>query len=433
MASVFGENIMSNTMEQTPTYSALRWAVLAACCMAGACFQLSAMSYAPLLGEIAKDLSVELSQAIQLMTYFMFFSSISFFVGGYFVDRFGAPISTIVSVILAFIPTLSTVWFGDSYYAVVVIRIMQGFTVGFCMAAIIPLVMQWFPAKQRAFALGITGAFIPLGAMLGVVVTPAAFAELGDWKLAMAVVSIIPFIALIYCIFIFIYTRGKAPQIMDNRQSEASSTSIFKLAMVSPFTWVGVLVVFVGNWLMQTVFSLTPSYFAEPEPIGLGMGPLVGGSMTTILQTASIIAPVIGGYIAGRCFNGRPGGIIVTALVLVITYGALQFSEVYEQQVLLTAFLIIPGLGIGMLMPMMQAKIAESYDPSIVGRMNGIWMGIGSFGGTAGLFVSAQALEATGTYVTAINILAGIAFVGVLMCIVLNRMGNGSTSTAEEY
>jgi len=145
---------MKTNSSQRP--SALRWAVLAACCMAGACFQLSAMCYAPLLGEIAKSLHVDLPTSLQLMTYFMFFSSISFFVGGSFVDRFGPEAAITVSVLLAFLPTLSTLWFGDSYYSVVAIRILQGFTVGFCMAGIIPMVMQWFAPEQRAFALGIT-------------------------------------------------------------------------------------------------------------------------------------------------------------------------------------------------------------------------------------------------------------------------------------
>ncbi len=411
---------MNTHSSQRP--SALRWAVLAACCMTGACFQLSAMCYAPLLGEIAKSLQVDLPTSLQLMTYFMFFSSISFFVGGAFVDRFGPSAAIIVSVLLAFLPTLSTLWFGNSYYSVVAIRILQGFTVGFCMAGIIPMVMQWFAPEQRAFALGITGAFIPLGAMLGVVVTPAAFSQFGDWKAAMAVVSAIPFVVLCYCLFIFHYSKGKEPQFADKGPMQMTNENLLKTAMTSPITWIGVAVVFAANWLMQTVFSLTPSYFAEPAPVGLGMGPLVGGSMTTILQTASIIAPVIGGYVAGRFFQGRPGSIIVTALFLVIAYGGLQFSAVYDHQAVLTLFLVIPGLGIGMLMPMLQAKLAETYHPSIVGRMNGIWMGIGSFGGTAGLFISAKALDMSGTYTSALNIISCIALLGSILCLSLNRM-----------
>lgn len=172
---------------------------------------------------------------------------------------------------------------------------------------------------------------------------------------------------------------------------------------------------------MQTVFSLTPSYFSEPAPVGLGLGPMAGGSLTTILQVASVIAPVAGGYVAGKYFNGRPGGIIVTAMALVIVYGALQFQAVYNQNALLVISLILPGLGIGMLMPMLQTRIAESYDRRVVGRMNGLWLGIGSFGGTVGLFVSARVLAATGNYIAVINVIALVAVIGLILAAILNR------------
>ena len=137
------------------------------------------------------------------------------------------------------------------------------------MAGIIPMVMQWFAPEQRAFALGITGAFIPLGAMLGVVVTPAAFSQFGDWKAAMAVVSAIPFAVLCYCLVIFHYSKGKEPKFADKGPMQMANENLLKTAMTSPITWIGVAVVFAANWLMQTVFSLTPSYFAEPAPVGL--------------------------------------------------------------------------------------------------------------------------------------------------------------------
>ncbi|PLW77112.1 MFS transporter [Cohaesibacter celericrescens] len=413
---------MNDTQKTAPEYSALRWAILAAICLAITSFQLVSMSYAPLLGEIAKDLSVDLPTAVQLMTYFMFFSSISFFVGGPFVDKFGPAASIVVSVLLAFLPTLATVWLGHSYNTVVVIRILQGFAVGFCMGGMVPMIMQWFPAKQRAFALGITGAFNPLGAMLAVTVTPAAFTAFGDWRAAMGVVAIIPFAVLVYCLAIFAYSRGKAPQMMGGAPDGSADGDVFKKAMASPLTWLGITAAFGSMWLLQTAFSITPSYFAEPSPAGIGLGPVVGGQLTTFLQIASIIAPILGGFAAGRFFNGRPGGIIFLGFILAFTYGALQFSGVYDNQALLTLFLILPGLGIGMLVPMLQAKIAESYDPSVVGRMNGLWIGIGSFGGTAGLFISAKSLATTGTYVTSINILAIVAIICAVLVLVMNRI-----------
>lgn len=414
---------MTNTAQTQPSYPSMRWAILAGCCLAGACFQLAAMSYAPLLGVIAKDLSVELPQAVQLMTFFMLFSTISFFISGPFVDRFGPALSTLISVVLTFIPTLATLWVGHSYVAVAVIRVLQGCSVGFCMAGMVPLVMRWFPVQQRSFALGITGAFIPLGAMLSVVIAPAVFSYVGDWKIAMAAISIMPCLVLVYCLVVFWIARDKAPVPVDvpDVQHDTSGDSLFKSALLSRFTWCGIAISFATMWIMQTVFSLTPSYFSEPTPVGLGLGPMAGGSLTTILQIASIIAPIVGGFIAGKYFDGRPGGLIITGMLLAITYGALQFSGIYNQHILFVLFLILPGIGIGMLTPMLQAKIAESYHPSVVGRMNGLWLGIGSFGGTVGLFVSANSLAATGSYVAGINIIVLVALVGFILAEFLNH------------
>ncbi|TCT86745.1 sugar phosphate permease [Gibbsiella quercinecans] len=415
-----------HTSQQSP-YPSIRWAILAGCCLAGVSFQLAAMSYAPLFGVIAKDLGIAFPEAVQLMTYFMLFSNLSFFISGPFIDRFTPAISIIVSIILSFVPTLATLWVGNSYASVAIIRILQGCAVGFCMAATVPLIMQWFPGKQRAFALGITGAFIPLGAMLSVVIAPVIYTLLGNWKLSMAAISLFALVSLIYCLIIFSIARNKAPLLMDEAPGtdeiadNAPGEGLFKAALLSRYTWIGIAATFAANWALQSVFSLTPSYFSEPEPIGLGLGPIAGGSLTAVLQVASVIAPVVGGYIAGKYFNGRPGGIIMVAMVLTTVYGAIQFQQVYRQEAILMLCLILPGFGIGMLMPMLQAKIAESYDHRIVGRMNGLWLGIGSFGGTVGLFVSAKALAATGNYISIINIIALVALIGLILSLFLNR------------
>lgn len=411
---------MTHIEQLSVTYAPARWAILAGCCLAGACFQLAAMSFSPLLGEIARDLGVQLPQAVELMTWFMLFSTLSFFISGPFVDSFGPMASILVSLMLTSFPTLALVWLGNSYVAIVVIRVLQGCSVGFCMSGLVPLIMRWFSVQQRSFALGITGAFIPLGAMLSMVIAPAAFTLLKNWRVSMGLISIIPFLSLIYCIVVFYLTSGKAPVLEPG--TDVIEKKTFRAALLSRYTCYGIAVTFATNWLMQTIFSITPSYFSETAPTGLGLGPLIGGSLTTIMQIASIIAPVIGGYVAGRYFNGRPGGIIITAMLLVITYGALQLEVIYQTHSLFVLFLILPGIGIGMLMPMLQAKIAEVYPAGIVGRMNGLWQGIGSFGGTVGLFVSTQVLVTTGVYRSVINTIVLVAIVGSVMAILLNRV-----------
>lgn len=416
---------MTTNEQAAPVYGPARWAVLAALCLSGACFQLVALAYAPLLGEVAKGLAVDLPQAVQLMTTFMLFSSLSVFVGGAFADRYGPAVAVIMSAAFAFFPTVATLWVGQSYAAVAVLRALQGCSVGFCMAGMIPLAIQWFPVEQRALALGLSGSSIPLGAMAGVTLAPALFNVLGDWKAAIAAVSVIPLATLVYSLFIFRATRGQAPVMIGGPDNAGSASAPLKAALVSPFTWIGVAMSFAANGLMQTAFSLTPSYLAEAAPIGVGLGPMAAGSFTSILQVASIIAPIIGGIITGKYLGGRAGLMMVVALALSVSYGALQFSGVYGSQVLFVLFLILPGVGFGMLVPMMQTRIAEAYDGRIVGSMNGLWMGIGSFGGTVGLFVTARQLAATGSYVSTVNLIALVAAAGVVLALLLNRLQSG--------
>ena len=69
-----------------------------------------------------------------------------------------------------------------------------------------------------------------------------------------------------------------------------------------------------------------------------------------------------------------------------------------------------------MLFPLIQSLINESYDRHIVGRMNGVWLGFGAFGGAAGLFANSIALKNTGNYTLSINIISAAAVVGLLLC-----------------
>jgi hypothetical protein len=59
--------------------------------------------------------------------------------------------------------------------------------------------------------------------------------------------------------------------------------------------------------------------------------------------------------------------------------------------------------------------------------MNGIWMGLGAFGGSAGLFANSIALGRTGSYLLPINIISSAAIFGALMSLFL-RPGSAKAS-----
>ncbi len=413
------------TLAPVAQYPKLRWAVLAATCLTVIAFQVSVMSYGPLLGEIAKNLGVSLAQAVNLMSFFMLFAAISFFAAGPLCDRFGSPAVILCSALLSSVPTAATAWLGHSYSAVIVIRALQGCAVGFVMAGIAPLVLRWFPPQQRGLALGIPGACMPLGAILGVLASPILYRSTGNWQHTVALLSGFGWFALAYSLIVFAVAKSRTPQAISAPDKDKVAAA-FSVAMRSPFTWVGVLATFAVNWIVQCAFSLSPSYFAEPKPVGLGLGPLAAGQLMGVVQIGAIIGPIIGGLLLDKILRGKARGVLALGFLLSLTYCALQFGVIYNTRPLFLLCLAIAGAGIGMLFPMIQSRISELYDHHIVGRMNGVWLGFGAFGGSAGLFVNSIALKHTSNYILPINIISAAAALGLILCALRSHSTKGA-------
>jgi MFS family permease len=405
---------------ETVQHSIFRWAVLAASCLTVIAFQISAMSCAPLLGEIARGLGVGLAQAVTVMTVFMLFAALSFFPAGVLSRRMGAPALLIISATLSAVATTALLGLGGAYGTLLVARAMQGCAVGFAMAGMAPLVLQWFPPEQRGLALGIPGACNPVGVAIAVLVSPVLFRAMGSWQHALALMSVVGWFALLYCIVVFRIAKSRMPQGSAHAEPLSSPTA-FSAALRQPYTWLGVVITFAVNWIMQCAFSLSPSYFAEPRPIGLDMGPVVAGQMMGVVQLGAIIGPIVGGLLLDKFFRGRARVVLILAFVLALSYCGLQSQFVCGTRPAFMVVLLLSGAGIGMLFPMVQSRISELYEHGLVGPMNGLWLGIGAFGGSAGLFVTSLALKQTGGYTLPINIISAAAALGLILCAIRSK------------
>lgn len=404
--------------EEAP--SPFRWAVLATSCFSVIAFQVAAMAYSPLLGDISRDLRITLAQSVNLMTVYMLFAAISYFIAGPMVDRMGPAKLLTTSALLSAAPATLLLLVGQSYPAILVLRALQGCAIGFAMPSMAPLVLQWFRPQQRGLALGIGGACIPVATMASVLASPALFRATGNWQVSVAWLSATGWFAVIYCLVVFQIAKSKTPS--TRLQAGDPSGSIFRAAMSSPYTWVGVVAAFATNWIMQSAFGLSPSYFAEPKPVGLGLGPMAAGQLMGVVQIGAIVGPIVGGLLLDKVFRQKPRIVLAIGFLLVFAYFGMQSEAVFNDRPLFFAALALWGAGLGMLFPMLQSLINELYDHAIVGKMNGIWLGIGAFGGSAGLMANSFALKQTGNYLLTINIIAGAAVVGLLLCAIRPRL-----------
>jgi MFS family permease len=184
----------------------------------------------------------------------------------------------------------------------------------------------------------------------------------------------------------------------------------FAEAMKLPITWIGALLVFFNSWALYVFLNLVPPYIAAPEPMGIGLGPIMSGRLALAGTIIGIIATIVGGLFFDKIAKGNHKiAIYIGAAMTAVFAVPLTLSPVYSNMGLLVLVLMLTGWGFNFLSPSLSGFIAMNYPPSIVGRMVGWWFGFGTFGGALGLYVGGKTIGATGSFKTAIILISVVS------------------------
>jgi MFS family permease len=383
--------------------------------------QIDIIAYAPLLGDIAKDLRVDMGVATNLMAVFLFTTSIAFLVGGFLCDRYGIMFVIILGLLCASIPATSMPWIGTSYRTVLWARIIQGFSVGFLLCTMAPIVAVWFPLPEKGLASGLMSGSVSLGSAVGVLAAPAVFLASRNWQHTAAWLSLLGWLGLPLALGCRHTSRTFEAQ-SQSRVASSTEGTAFKQALSVPSTWIGVLVAFFSTWCLQTFWNLTPTYFAIDKPVGVGFGPMMSGKLMLAVMVAGMAGPVIGGAIQDKFFRGNSKPILLIGFILsgLFTYAILS-PVVYTNKLVLVVCLILAGSGVAFLYPALVVIISGFYPIHIVGKMVGLWMALGAFGGALGCLVGGLAIAKFGNYNAAITQIALAAAIGFIFALFLAR------------
>jgi MFS family permease len=409
-------------MNESIQYPRFRWLVLFAACLGLAGMQIDMIAYSPLLAHIARDLRVDMGAAIHLMTVFSFATAISLFVGGFLCDRYGIMLVIVLGLLCASVPAALTPWIGTSYEVVLGSRIVQGVSAGFLLCTMAPITAGWFPLREKGLASGLMNGSISVGSAVGVLAAPAVFLALGNWQQTAAWLSIVGWLALVVAFVVVFSPKLQLPPQSRIGAEPIADGSALKRALSAPITWVGVLVTFFCAWCFVSLYNLTPAYFATDKPIGVGFGPMLSGKLMLAVTIAGMFGPVIAGMLSDRVFRGnaKPILLIGFGLTCIFTY-AIVSPIVYGNMALLVTCLILVGVGSIFLYPAIVIFVSEVYPIQIVGKMLGLWMGLGAFGGSAGLFVGGLAVAKFGNYNATITQIALAAVVGFVFALFMGR------------
>lgn len=404
-------------MQHNSMYSSHRWFVLLAGSAAIMSLYVNMIVFAPILGDVAATLKVDMAMATNLMMGFVLSVAVVLSFGGVVCDKYGMTTALVLGLLCTSLPAALMPMIGNSYNAVFIGRLVQGASVGFVFATIGPILCLWFPPKEQGLASGILFGAISIGSTVGVIASPSLFAAFGSWQKMVAVMSIPGWVAIV---LVLLFTR-KAPsaEILHGLQAAMSAgpgSLTFGKAILLPKTWLITAVIICNSWGLYCLYNLVPAYLGSPAPMGVGLPPVTAGNLSLALTSVGIFAPFVGGLFFDRIAKGNPKPAVMAGFLLsgLFTYLILQ-SPVFSNSSVLTVCLMLAGWGIPFMNASLSATIAVSYPPSIIGRMMGFCFGIGTFGGALGLFLGGMSIGKTGSFFTALTLISVAAVVGIVL------------------
>ena len=398
--------------------SGFRWLVLISAVLGYIAVQVANLSVAPVLPQIAESLHLDLGAASNLiMTTFLLSACLTMMaVGGLVCDRLGAIAAIIAGTFCAAAPMALMPLLGHSAAAVAWLRIVEGGSSGFMFPAMGSIIGLWFPERQRGLAGGLMGASVAAGSAAGVLLGPAVLPHVGSWQAMSAVLSVVGWVGFAFAVVLSLLPKPKVAT-----HKGAANAAAFKQALLSPVTLFGALATFMALWGMQCLYNLTPTFLAADKPVGVGYGAMTAGQlMLGVTLLGGILGPVVCGILLDHVFKGNARIVLSLGFVLMAVFVyVLTMPAVTGNVPILEVSLTLAGFGVQFAIPTIYYMIAKVYAPEVVGKMSGIWLGIGTFGGAVGLYVAGITVGSQKSYHTTLIVQSLAAVAGFLLVIAL--------------
>ncbi len=371
---------------------------------------------APILENISKDLNVPLGAAANLMMAYVLAIAVFFTAGGMVCDRYGLTVSLVVGLLCCCVPAITMPLIAvKQLNTVFCLRFVQGISVAFVFATVAHVLAHWFPVKERGIASALMASSMPIGSSIGVLTAPYLLEMTGNWQQSIALLSLPGWVGIVCAL-----TLTKRPMASTSLNSQHISQTTHKemsfvKAMALPQTWIGVCIMFCNAWCHFCLYNIIPSFLSTKMPMGAGLAPTLAGKLSMFLTLSGFFAMITGGVLIDRVAKGKYQ--IAMRIGFFLT-GIANFSilipGIQTNTFSLSLCLFFAGCG----MPFMSASISyylvSHYPIPIVGRMMGVWYGLGTFGGALGIYTSGVSISNTGNFQWAIfqiSIAATIGFI----------------------
>jgi MFS family permease len=356
-------------------------------------------------GLFFKNFEVEYGWSRTLLSSSMsiafFLSGVLAFFGGYLSDRFGPRLVLIVSGLMGSAGYVLLSQITEPWHLVVVFGLFIG--VGLATHDVVTLstIAKLFDKRR-----GIMTAVVKVGTATGQMAVPPAAAiliALYDWRLALIILGIGGAVVLVSAALLMKSpvaksTGGQPTNVPGIPFTEARKSVVFWMICIIQFSFF-------------TTLATIPLHIVI-HGMDLGMSGAVAASLLSVMGGASIIGRVTVGGLIDRIGGKR--ALIFCFLPLIASLVA--FSAISVPWMLFVCVAVY-GVGHGGFFTVTSPTIAQYFGLKAHGKLFGLVLFFGMFGGAFGPILGGRVFDMTGSYGPAFLTLASLATVGLVLAL----------------
>lgn len=270
----------------------------------------------PLLPIIMEDLDLNLMQGGLGLSIVCLLVALFSFVGGSLLNKIGVKKCLTYGLLLMGLGALVT-YTVDSFVGLFWSRVLIGIGFGLCMPLSGPLIMMWFPEKERPYMNTVNAVLPYIATAITFALTVPMYQALNaSWRMTISIWGIL--ILLVAIIWIF---KGKERSIdgaaeLNNDESSGSVWSVLKNREVILLS-----IAEVGDmWSFQFLSSMLPTFYVTE----VGMDLAQASNITSIFPLAGIAAGLIFGIWMSRVGLRKPFTWPMHIMIFVGTFMAIN-------------------------------------------------------------------------------------------------------------
>ncbi|MER7010237.1 MFS transporter [Saccharopolyspora sp. NPDC000359] len=392
-----------------------RWVVLV---LSWAAFTMTAVdrsTWGPASVSVGEDLGVSLAGLGVFATGYYVGYVLSNAAGGVLADWLGPRVVLAASLFLA---GGFMVLFGESDSVVLGIAFQAavGVFAGCDYSAGVKLIAQWFPARDRGFAMGLFMTATSLGTVIANAVVPSLIAASG-WRASYHLFGAASMVVAVLC-FLLLRPGGHA---MAARRERPGLRPLAR----NRDLWLLGLAGFGGLWGTYGFITWSNALMVK----GNGVSPVQAGVVVVIFGVAAIVAKPLVGVVSDLSGGRRkvPTAVVLGGFVVAL----LAFGTRKD----LVGFLwVAPFLGVAAYVysPLMVALIPRLAGVRLAGSAAGMTNAFWQLGSTIVPVVIGGVFQATGSFFWAFATLAAGPLLGMFLMLGVREPGTATATHAPE-